>query len=121
MPQPAEDVIYLTDDSGPEDAVQHAAMHLRPNQQQKLNEAIKTCPGDKLRDILVNMVAQDVVSTHALFETLVAFIPPQGESGVQDTTSMTRSPQLHRPISNEPFSVIMPSTCSVEDEHGQKP
>lgn len=88
MAQPAEDVIDLTNDSEPEDAVRHPAAGPRPNQahvppplsaaaRQQLYKAIETCPEDRLRDILANMVADDAVSTRTLFENLVAVNPPR--------------------------------------------
>ncbi|TFY61953.1 hypothetical protein EVJ58_g4183 [Rhodofomes roseus] len=43
---------------------------------QQLYRAIETCPEERLRDILANMVADDAVSAHALFEHLVAVHPP---------------------------------------------
>ncbi|KAH9928666.1 uncharacterized protein B0H18DRAFT_874744 [Fomitopsis serialis] len=83
MPRPAqEDIIDLTYDSEPENAGHPAAAGPRHNEvripplsagaRQQLYTAIETCPEDKLRDVLANMVADDAVSAHALFENLVA-------------------------------------------------
>jgi len=88
MPRPAqEDVIDLTNDSEPENAGRPLAAAAGPRHnkvrnpplsaeaRQQLYRAIKTCPEDTLRDVLANMVADDAVSTHALFENLVAVVP----------------------------------------------
>lgn len=88
MPQPAEDVIDLTNDSEHEDVMQPPAPGPRPNRahvprplstaaRQQLYKAIESCPEDKLRDILANMVADDAVSTRTLFDNLVVVNPPR--------------------------------------------
>lgn len=84
MPQLVADVIDLTNDSDPEDAVrrpaqgprQHRAHPLSAAARDQLYKAIETCPEDKLRDILANMVVDDSVSARSLFENLVVVNPP---------------------------------------------
>ncbi|KZT73110.1 hypothetical protein DAEQUDRAFT_507068 [Daedalea quercina L-15889] len=100
MPRPPElggDVVDLTNDSEPEDDPcpvpgprQNQAHHngqLSAAARQQMYKAIETCPEDRLRDVLANMVADDAVSTQTLFENLVAANPPPlpaAEPGVDD-------------------------------------